>query len=171
MASLIPYYVVKRGYGYWQPTRVMRDIGFSSVPCGPDGPEAWSAANSWNLKWQEQRSSRSGRVVELAGDTRGFVYFLMSNDRVKIGFSKNPFRRGSDLLTGFSHRPHAMVAIHALAREERELHQRFARWRTRGEWFVASAPVMRVIFCSLLAGRLVPDPAEREQSQAKSWNA
>ncbi len=51
----IPYYVVKKGQGYFQPTRAMREKGFASVPLGPDGPEAWKAAGAWNERWQRQR--------------------------------------------------------------------------------------------------------------------
>ena len=49
------YYVVKKGKGFWQPTRVMRKVGFISVPCGVDGPEAWVIAEQWNLRWDKAR--------------------------------------------------------------------------------------------------------------------
>ena len=41
----IPYYTVRRnGRGFWEPTKHMRALGFRSVPCGPDGPDAWAIA-------------------------------------------------------------------------------------------------------------------------------
>ena len=41
----IPYYTVRRnGRGFWEPRAAMRPFGFTSVPCGPDGPEAWAIA-------------------------------------------------------------------------------------------------------------------------------
>lgn len=52
----IRHYAVKRGKGFWQPTRKMKAVGFGSVPCGPDGPAAWSIAEQWNLRWDETRS-------------------------------------------------------------------------------------------------------------------
>lgn len=55
----IPYYVVKtiagRRFGYWQPTRKMRHLGFSAVTCGVDGPDAWRKAAEWNDRWQRAR--------------------------------------------------------------------------------------------------------------------
>ena len=30
----------------------MRALGFSSVPCGQDGPDAWAIAEEWNRRWQ-----------------------------------------------------------------------------------------------------------------------
>ena len=54
----IPYYSVRRGgRGFWEPRPHMRALGFYSVPCGKDGPEAWAIAEQWNARWQ-----RSGAV-------------------------------------------------------------------------------------------------------------
>jgi hypothetical protein len=48
----IPYYTVRRnGRGFWEPRPHMRGAGFSSVPCGPDGPAAWAIAEEWNRRW------------------------------------------------------------------------------------------------------------------------
>ncbi len=56
----IPYYVVKKGrYGYWQPTRAMREQGFLPVRCGVDGPAAWTVAAEWNERWQRHRQGRA----------------------------------------------------------------------------------------------------------------
>lgn len=51
----IPYYVVKRGRGFWQPKAEMRAAGFRSVSCGPDGPDAWKRAEQANEQWQAYR--------------------------------------------------------------------------------------------------------------------
>ncbi|MEF2553208.1 hypothetical protein VQ042_17905 [Aurantimonas sp. A2-1-M11] len=51
----IPYYVVKKGHGYWQPTKAMRGEGFASIRCGKDGPDAWTIAAGWNERWQRHR--------------------------------------------------------------------------------------------------------------------
>lgn len=47
----IPYYTVKKGYGYWQPSAAMRALGFESVPCGKNGPEAWARAQMAYGQW------------------------------------------------------------------------------------------------------------------------
>jgi hypothetical protein len=49
------HYVVKRGKGFWQPTAKMKALGFYSVPCGDDGPNAWAVAEQWNVRWDKTR--------------------------------------------------------------------------------------------------------------------
>lgn len=51
----IPYYIVKNGRGFWNPTKAMKAAGFMAVPCGSDGPEAWRIANEWSARWQQYR--------------------------------------------------------------------------------------------------------------------
>lgn len=48
----MPYYVVKKGRGYWQPKMCMHAHGFLPVRCGPDGPAAWARAEQLNRDWQ-----------------------------------------------------------------------------------------------------------------------
>jgi hypothetical protein len=47
----IPYYVVKRGRGYWQPTASMRREGAKALSLGPDGPGAWALARAAHERW------------------------------------------------------------------------------------------------------------------------
>jgi Phage integrase central domain len=52
----IPYYSVRRnGRAFWEPRPHMRALGFYSVPCGKDGPDAWAIAEQWNARWQATR--------------------------------------------------------------------------------------------------------------------
>ena len=56
----IPYYTVRRnGRGFWEPKPPMRSLGFFSVACGPDGPDAWAIARQWNDRWQGVKSGQS----------------------------------------------------------------------------------------------------------------
>jgi hypothetical protein len=49
----IPYYSIRRnGRAFWEPRPHMRALGFYSVPCGQDGPDAWAIAEVWNRRWQ-----------------------------------------------------------------------------------------------------------------------
>jgi hypothetical protein len=59
----IPYYAVKNGRGFWQPTPVMREAGFESVACGPDGPGAWRMANECNARWKEYVTAAKVRPI------------------------------------------------------------------------------------------------------------
>jgi hypothetical protein len=51
----IPYYRVKGGNGFFEPTPKMRAAGFLPRPCGVDGPEAWQRAWALYEDWQRCR--------------------------------------------------------------------------------------------------------------------
>ena len=59
----IPYYAVKNGRGFWQPTAAMREAGFEPVTCGPDGPEAWQKAAQCNARWKEHATARPKQII------------------------------------------------------------------------------------------------------------
>ncbi|MGD0421293.1 MAG: hypothetical protein ABSA68_17230 [Xanthobacteraceae bacterium] len=65
----IPYYTVRRnGRGYWEPRPHMRALGFYSVPCGLDGPDAWSIAEEWNRRWRAVRRGEAPSPAMAAAD-------------------------------------------------------------------------------------------------------
>ena len=37
----------------------MQALGFTSIPCGPDGPGAWAIAEEWERRWQATRSGET----------------------------------------------------------------------------------------------------------------
>jgi hypothetical protein len=64
----VRHYVVKGGKGFWQPTKAMRLLGFYSVPCGADGPEAWSIAERWNARWDKIRRREEPSPASIAAE-------------------------------------------------------------------------------------------------------
>ncbi|MGC2408760.1 MAG: hypothetical protein WA441_01800 [Methyloceanibacter sp.] len=48
----IPYYRVKGGNGFFEPTPTMKAAGFLPRPCGVDGPEAWQRAWALYEDWK-----------------------------------------------------------------------------------------------------------------------
>ncbi|QOZ52956.1 tyrosine-type recombinase/integrase [Bradyrhizobium sp. CCBAU 53338] len=68
----VRHYVVKRGKGFWQPTRRMKSLGFGSVPCGPDGPGAWAVAEEWNRRWDQTRSGASPSPAMVSAQNLSF---------------------------------------------------------------------------------------------------
>jgi hypothetical protein len=64
----IRHYVVKRRHGFWQPTRPMRALGFYSVPCGVDGPDAWAIAERWNARWDKTRRGEAPSPAMVEAD-------------------------------------------------------------------------------------------------------
>jgi hypothetical protein len=73
----IPYYSVRRnGRGFWEPRPDMRALGFYSVPCGRDGPEAWAIAEEWNRRWQVVKRGEAPSPAMAAADN-------LSPDRIE----------------------------------------------------------------------------------------
>ena len=62
----IPYYVVVKGRGYWRPHPRMKVFGFQIIRCGPDGPDAWRIAESFNAKWQAVRNGEAPPPIDLS---------------------------------------------------------------------------------------------------------
>jgi hypothetical protein len=58
----IPYYWVKKGYGYWTPKKHMRARGFTNIACGKDGPKAWAIAQQWNARWREVNAGKVEQI-------------------------------------------------------------------------------------------------------------
>ena len=146
----IRYYSVRAGNGYWQPTPKMRRLGFEPIPCGPDGPTAWRIAEEANRRWQAVRGGADAKAVtpqesETLADRLGHVYVIFSGDRVKIGFSRKPFARIGDLMTGFAAPPRMVIVFRGRPRDEKALHARFAAHRASGEWFRLTAALQREI--------------------------
>jgi hypothetical protein len=78
-------------------------------------------------------------------EAKGYVYFLWVGDRIKIGFSNNPLHRMGQLHTGVSERPKMMIAKAGSRDDETKLHRSLSTYRTKGEWFVASATVINAM--------------------------
>jgi hypothetical protein len=46
----------------------MRALGFYSVPCGKDGPDAWAIAEQWNARWQMVKRGEAPSPAKSASD-------------------------------------------------------------------------------------------------------
>src|SRR5262249_60535016 len=46
----------------------MRVLGFCSVTCGVDGPDAWAIAEQWNARWQAVRRGEVPSPAMVAGE-------------------------------------------------------------------------------------------------------
>jgi hypothetical protein len=46
----------------------MRVLGFYSVPCGVDGPDAWAIAEEWNRRWQAVKRGEAPSPVMAAAE-------------------------------------------------------------------------------------------------------
>lgn len=66
---------------------------------------------------------------------QGFVYFLECEGRIKIGFAKNVENRIRALTTSAPRPIRLLATMEGTRDDERKLHERFAIYRTHGEWF------------------------------------
>lgn len=174
MKGKIPYYVVKGGRGYWQPTRDMRQLGFMSVACGPDGPKAHAVAAKWNERWEAQSPPKGEALGPTVAPSRdvGFVYFLKTGRTVKIGFSRDPFSRVRGMSTSLADNVNWMFALKGTRAQEKQLHVRFAAYHQKGEWFRMGEPLERAIRRFLTLGRIDLGETENEhQLEARPISA
>lgn len=75
----------------------------------------------------------------------GFVYFIQSVDRIKIGYSTSP---GSRLVKISADSPYDCTLLGYVPADmfsEREIHQHFAEFRRRGEWFAADPKIIAFV--------------------------
>lgn len=164
----VPYYIVVKGRGYFAPSKRMKELGFRVVSCGKDGPTAQAKAAALYAKWKS--GSKPKPVV--AGKA-GYVYFLVQEDRVKIGFTTRPGQRFATLQNGSAVKPDAILTVPGTRWDEKRLHNRFAPFRMEGEWFRLVHPVSRMMArCLLFRGveAAVREP-DREQESNRSGQA
>src|SRR5262245_44590203 len=83
-----------------------------------------------------QREARAAQIVERTAESnRGYVYILKSGNAVKIGFTRNPKNRKKAILTGCSEPGFICKVVLGGRATERHFHERFSKYRLRGEWF------------------------------------
>jgi hypothetical protein len=160
MSVKIRHLVWRDGRPRFSPGPVARWLGFDGKDLRhPDG--AWfTLAECRNFsveitgqiaarKIEAQRAGRTRPAAEPSPkrltNEDGFVYFLRSGARVKIGFSKNPWMRAATPLTGLPHGVDAMVMVPGSERDERRLHRELEAFRQRGEWFDVHPKVLEVM--------------------------
>jgi len=153
--------------GYWQPNARLKKLGFSSVACGADGPQAWAIAHEWSRKAREERKIYDPRTPKCWDmDRDGYVYFLVAGKTVKIGFSKQPGGRALELRTGISKRIDRIIVVRGTRRDEKFLHRKFVDYRLEGEWFRLSADIISLVTKAAKTGTLFDKKSEFFQTDA-----
>lgn len=76
------------------------------------------------------------------------VYFISDGEAVKIGISKNPNRRLSQLQTGHPRRLTLVATLPGGLDEEMQLHGRFRAHHLSGEWFSDCPEIRDFIACN-----------------------
>lgn len=65
----------------------------------------------------------------------GWIYVLTELGYCKIGRSKQPIKRASEVITKLPFRVYHLIQTDNVFDSERYLHERFATKRKEGEWF------------------------------------
>lgn len=132
-AGKAPYYAVRNGRAYWEP-RGNVPTGFEPRPLGADGPEARGRAMALYAEMTAARLTSKPPALAATG-RRGCIYFLVTADFIKIGFSTDPMGRISALRTGLPQGAVAFVTMAGSRDLEARLHAHFKSARSEGEWF------------------------------------
>lgn len=75
------------------------------------------------------------------------IYFIQerAGGPIKIGYSVNPKKRLAEIQTSHPQRLMLLATMDGGRSEELELHRRFGRFRTQGEWFKDDQELLRFI--------------------------
>lgn len=73
------------------------------------------------------------------------IYFLKANDKVKIGYADDPSKRIPEIQTSNPFELEVFLIIDGNYDKESELHKRFQKHRTSGEWFELEEPIQSFI--------------------------
>lgn len=92
----------------------------------------------------------------------GYAYFIKnpSSGLVKIGYSKNPWARLSELRRNYGSELTVVATIKTVEKSETSIHAAFEKFRVEGEWFIESDCIKAVIL-AIVAGELTTVDATR----------
>lgn len=88
----------------------------------------------------------------------GWIYFILSDHAIKIGFSIEPKRRLESIQISNHHTLEVLAAVPTSLITEREAHKRFQHLRIRGEWFRAEKELLNFIDALKAGKNLIREP-------------
>lgn len=93
-----------------------------------------------------ERRQKATREAKKRGERlTNYVYFIRSEDAVKVGTSRNPQRRLAVMQTAHPGKLEIAALRVGDSKMEREYHRRFAPFRLRGEWFSPAPEILAEI--------------------------
>lgn len=92
----------------------------------------------------------------------GYVYFIKNpaSGLIKIGYSKNPWARLSELRRNYGSELSVVATIKTVEKTETTIHSIFEKFRVEGEWFTESECIKAVI-SAIVAGEIATVEATR----------
>ena len=73
------------------------------------------------------------------------IYFIKANEKVKIGYADDPSKRIPSIQTSNPYELEVLLIIEGNYDKESELHKRFLKYKTSGEWFGFVEPIKTFI--------------------------
>jgi len=148
----VPYLKWRDGRPRWEPGPRLRDQGWRGRDLkGDDGewldfPDAIKAAQNINVE-----AGVTTRIPKTRpnSNAKGFVYFLWSEDCIKIGYSREAFRRIQTLNASSPSGIKAIGIVRGTRADEQRLHDALSASRNYGEWFWATDHVIATMTQSL----------------------
>jgi len=98
--------------------------------------------------WVEDKITELSSVSEewqLDDESECHIYFIRSQDFVKIGYSKNPVLRMSGLQTANPNKLELLYSFPSFQWREKEIHKDLKKHFINGEWFSYNDEVKRYI--------------------------
>jgi len=97
--------------------------------------------------FEKNKSIESNIFAKKANNKKTYVYFIIHNNEIKIGTTKNIKHRISQIQTCCSHEIKLLKFIEGTSVDEKQIHNRFEHLKTRnnGEWFHADESLINFI--------------------------
>lgn len=86
------------------------------------------------------------------------VYFATDGERIKIGFSSNPYARRASLSSQIKRKVTILAILDGDRSAERKFHKRFGRLSVGREWFKFEGPLRKFV-------RSLPPPPSKKELQ------
>lgn len=108
-------------------------------------PDYWSKHPQIQKTASRPRKATTEPKERTEKIVQGWIYFVESGDRIKIGYSSSLTRRMKNIKHGSPFPTELLLYIDGSMADEKALHKRFAKARLNGEWFAKSSELMKFI--------------------------
>lgn len=107
------------------------------------------------------------------------IYFIQAeNNTIKIGYSKQPLSRLSELQVGSAHPLKLLAVIPGGPKKEKELHTRLQKYKLNGDWFKPEPEVINLVqgfipasmsyeICKICGALIAPDDHKDIEAHSK----
>jgi hypothetical protein len=161
MSHGVKNFLWRNGRPRWIPSPQLR-------AAGAQGKNLQDATGAWLSLWhamleahrinlfhgvREQAPQPPVNEPAVAGE-KGYVYFVLVGQHMKIGFSRNASGRASDIAGGGAVPASMIVVLPGSRKDEAALHNLFAADRLQGEWFHATQKINNLVVRSVYAQRI-----------------